>query len=139
MGSEFGFELTNAAVKWLSLKSAALLAIATSRRVSELHALSVSPQCLSWEPECKQVTLWPNPGLLPKVLSPQYVKKPIIISAFTDDHRSVLCPVTALQQYVEVTKAWRATDQLFIGTALTAHFLLGNTKGGVCYMQMIKN
>ncbi len=129
--------LTNAAVKWLSLKSAFLLAIATARRVSELHALSVSPQCLRWGPECKQVTLWPNPAFLPKVLSLQYVNKPIIISAFTDDHRSVLCPVRALRQYVGVTAAWRATDQLFVcygdhrkGTAVSkdrlSHWVTGN-------------
>ncbi len=62
--------LTDAAIKWLSLKSAFLLAIATARRVSELRALSVSPQCLRWGPECKQATLWPNPAFLPKVLSP---------------------------------------------------------------------
>ncbi len=54
----------------MSLKSAFLLAIATARRVSELRALSVSPQCLRWGPECKQATLWPNPAFLPKVLSP---------------------------------------------------------------------
>ncbi len=106
--------LMNAAIKWLSLKSAFLLAIATARCVSELHALSVSPQCLRWGPECKQATLWPNSVFLPKLLSPQYINKPIIISAFTDDCRSVLCPVRALQQYVEVTAAWRATDQLFV-------------------------
>ncbi len=106
--------LTDSAIKWLSLKSAFLLAIATARRVSELHALSVIPQCLRWGLECKQATRWPNPAFLPKVLSPQYVNKPIIISAFTDDRRSVLCPVRALRQYVEVTAAWRATDQLFV-------------------------
>ncbi len=43
-----------------------------------------------------------------------YVNKPIILSAFTDDRRSVLCPVRALWQYVEVTRGWRATDQLFV-------------------------
>ncbi len=89
--------LTDAAIKWLSLKLAFLLATATARRVSELHALSVSPQCLRWGPECKQATLWPNPAFLPNVLSQQYVNRPIIISAFTDDHRSVLCPVRALR------------------------------------------
>ncbi len=72
--------LMNAAIKWLSLKSAFLLAIATARCVSELHALSVSPQCLRWGPECKQATLWPNSVFLPKLLSPQYINKPIIIS-----------------------------------------------------------
>ncbi len=35
-------------IKWLSFKTAFLLAITTAKRVSELHALSVTAPCLRW-------------------------------------------------------------------------------------------
>ncbi len=54
-------------IRSLSMKTAFLLAITSARRVSELHALSVSSQCLRWGPEDSQVTLWPNPAFQPKV------------------------------------------------------------------------
>lgn len=55
--------------------------------VSCMHCQS-SHSVLWWVPECKQV--------------------------FTNNHRSVLCPVIPLRQYVQVTTAWRATDQWFV-------------------------
>lgn len=55
--------------------------------VSCMHCQS-SHSVLWWVPECKQV--------------------------FTNNHRSVLCPVIPLRQYVQVTTAWSATDQWFV-------------------------
>lgn len=55
-----------------------------------------------------------NLTFLPKVLSPQYINEPIVLSSITDECDSVLCPVRALRQYVEVIGAWRVTDQLFV-------------------------
>ncbi|XP_048033544.1 uncharacterized protein LOC125259710 isoform X2 [Megalobrama amblycephala] len=46
-------------IKWLSFKTAFLLAITTAKRVSELHALSVSGPCLHWS-SGSSVSLWPN-------------------------------------------------------------------------------
>lgn len=108
--------LEQAEIKWLSIKTAFLLAITSTKRVSELHALSVSAQCMRWGPEDSQVTLWPNPAFLPKVLSPQFANQPIVLAAFRpdDEPRSELCPVRALRQYVSQTAQWRKTDQLFI-------------------------
>ena len=40
--------LDQAPLKWLSAKVAFLLAIASAKPVSELHALSVSKQCIRW-------------------------------------------------------------------------------------------
>lgn len=108
--------LEQADIKWLSMKTAFLLAIVSAKRVSELHALSVSDHCLRWGPELDRVTLWPNPAFLPKVLSPQFVNQPLVLAAFqpTDESRRVLCPVRALHRYVSVTAQWRTTDQLFV-------------------------
>lgn len=97
--------LEQAEIKWLSIKTVFLLAITSTKRVSELHALSVSAQCMRWGPEDSQVTSWPNPAFLPKVLSPQFANQPIVLAAFrTDDEaRSELCPVRTLRQYVSQT------------------------------------
>lgn len=57
--------LEQAEIKWLSIKTGFLLAITSAQRVGELHALSVSTQCMRCGPDNEQVTLWPNPGFLP--------------------------------------------------------------------------
>ena len=38
-------------LKWLSMKTAFLLAMASAKRVGELHALSISRECLHWSPD----------------------------------------------------------------------------------------
>ena len=55
-----------AELRWLSAKTAFLLAITSAKRVGELHALSVSQMCLRWYPDGSGVTLLPNPSFLPK-------------------------------------------------------------------------
>lgn len=104
-------------IKWLSMKTAFLIAIASAKRVGELHALSVSPQCLQWGPDLSHVTLWPNPTFLPKVLGSDFVNKPLTLPSFSSSDTALntsLCPVRALRQYVTATSAWRTTDQLFV-------------------------
>ncbi len=50
-----------------------MLALASAKRVSELHALSVSELCMRWLPDDSGVVLRPNPSFLPKVLLPQFI------------------------------------------------------------------
>ncbi len=93
------------------------MAISSAKRVSELNALSVAPQCLQWGPEESKVTLWPNPVFLPKVLSSNYVNTPVILPAFHSvdlQMHQELCPVRSLHVYVDRTTPWRTTDQLFV-------------------------
>lgn len=108
--------LEQADIKSLSMKTAFLLAITSTRRVGELHALSMSPQCLRWGPEYNQVTLWPNPVFQPKVLSDRFVNQTIQLAAFNHEEASqtAMCPVRALRQYVLKTASWCTTDQLFV-------------------------
>ncbi|XDV25256.1 hypothetical protein PO909_029202 [Leuciscus waleckii] len=107
--------LDQADIKSLSMKTAFLLAITSTRRVGELHALSVSPQCLRWGPEYNQATLWPNPAFRPKVLSDRFVNQPIQLAAFNQEaSQTAVCPVRALRKYVLKTASWRTTDQLFV-------------------------
>ena len=55
--------LGGADLKWLSMKTALLLAVTSARRVSELHALSVHGDCCRFSPDGSSVVLRPNPAL----------------------------------------------------------------------------
>ncbi|XP_074544636.1 uncharacterized protein LOC141804209 [Halichoeres trimaculatus] len=105
--------LAQAGLKWLSLKTAFLLAISSAKRVSELHALSVSGSCLRWSSDGSGVILWPNAAFLPKVLSRAHLNQPIRLARFdppsgeTEDEPELLCPVRALRVYTAATAGLR--------------------------------
>ena len=106
-------------LKWLSYKTAFLLAITSAKRVGEIHALSVSPSCLRWNSDESGVILWPNTAFLPKVLSTAHLNQPIRLAQFVprpeDTGRtSLLCPVRALRFYIKATEHLRRSDQLFV-------------------------
>lgn len=112
--------LRQAELKWLSCKTAFLLAIVSAKRVGELHALSVSQSCLKWAPDGSGVTLWPNTAFVPKVLSHSQCNQPLRLARFqstaegTEDRAKLLCPVRALEAYIAATTAVRQSDQLFV-------------------------
>ncbi len=59
------FELLGGAdLRWLSIKTAFLLAVTSARRVSELHALSVHDDCCRFSLDGSSVVLRPNPAFL---------------------------------------------------------------------------
>ena len=61
------FELIGEAeFRWLSAKTAYLLAITLAKRVGELHTQTVSQMCMRWYTDGSLVTLLPNPSFLPK-------------------------------------------------------------------------
>ncbi|KAK0153145.1 hypothetical protein N1851_005162 [Merluccius polli] len=109
-------------LKWLSLKTALLLAVCSARRIGELHALSVHRECCRLLPGNAGVVLRPNPAFLPKVLSDANLNQTIELSPLpptleedgTGYRASALCPVRALLCYMERTSSVRKTDQLFV-------------------------
>ena len=122
--------MAQAELKWLSYKTAFLLAITSAKRVSELHALSTSDTCLRWNPDGSGVTLWPNTAFLPKVLATAHLNQPIRLAQFnpppgeqTDQLK--LCPVRALRSYLGATTRIRRSEQLFLchGGANKGHAL----------------
>lgn len=112
--------LAQADLRWVSLKTAFLLAITSAKRVSELHALSVSASCLRWNPDGSGVTLLPNTAFLPKVLSRFHCNQPINLVQFVPppgeggQGSELLCPVRSLRAYVAATAGIRKSDQLFL-------------------------
>ncbi|XP_049901735.1 uncharacterized protein LOC126391201 [Epinephelus moara] len=108
-------------LKWLSVKSALLLALAMAKRVGELHALSVHEDLCRFLPEGGGVVLRPNPAFLPKVLSASQPGQEVVLwslySAPTQEGErgySLVCPVRALRVYLHRTRVHRQTDQLFV-------------------------
>ncbi len=53
--------------KFLSVKTLLLLALASIKRVGDLHAFSVDDSCLQFGPADSQIILRPWPGYVPKV------------------------------------------------------------------------
>ena len=108
--------------KAMSLKTALLLALASTKRVSEPQALSVHPSCLQFAPGDCRVSLRPNPPFMPKVIKPCI---PLELTAFRpppfdspeQQRLHALCPVRALRIYVDRTAAFRQSDQLFVSWA----------------------
>ena len=103
--------LAQVELKWVSTKTAFLLAIASAKHIGELHALSVSDSCLRWNSDGSGVTLWPNPAFLPKVLSSSNLNRPVRLAQFVasegEDRFKLLCPVRALRAYVAATAGIR--------------------------------
>ncbi|XP_056093378.1 uncharacterized protein LOC130072339 [Rhinichthys klamathensis goyatoka] len=123
--SQHPFEpLGSISLKLLSFKTALLLALASAKRVSELHALSVHPSCTKFSLSGDKVSLKPNPAFMPKCF-PAFTSEVLELSAFhpppftslEDQRLNALCPVRALQAYMTRTSAFRKSDQLFVSWA----------------------
>ncbi len=61
--------LTSVGLKELSLKTTLLLALASAKRIGDLHAFSVDSDCIRFGPGDCSVTLRPRMGYVPKSLS----------------------------------------------------------------------
>ena len=107
-------------LKILSLKTVLLVALTTTKRVSDIGALSVAPECMRFRGDGGKVWLKPNVKFLPKTL--RIVDTPTELAAFhpppfeTEEDRRLngLCPVRAMRLYKQRTQAVRSTNQLFI-------------------------
>ncbi|XP_053351317.1 uncharacterized protein LOC128520900 [Clarias gariepinus] len=109
-------------MKILSYKTALLLALASAKRVGDLHALSVHPSCTQFAANGLKVTLQPNAAYVPKIVSTDYSSMVFDLFSFfpppfaSDEQRKLhnLCPVRALRVYMDRTVDMHLCDQLFI-------------------------
>ena len=110
--------LQNISLRNLTYKTAFLVAIASARRLGELHALDVTPQFASISPN--RVVLRTNAKFLPKNPSVQNILHPFEATAFGPDVADArgtsraLCVCRALTEYVRRTRQVRQVDQLFV-------------------------
>ncbi len=104
--------------KFLSMKTLLLLALASIKRVGDLHAFSVDDSCLQFGPADSQIILRPRPGYVPKVPTTPFRDQVVILQALppeeADPALALLCPVRALRPYVDRTQSFRTSDQLFV-------------------------
>ena len=104
-------------LKFLSYKCCFLLALASGRSRSEVHAFSTSNSCLRFSRDKSSVTLLMDPAFLGKNQIPDKGAEPIYISALPQDSGSVsLCPVRILSIYLTRTASLRSSTnkRLFI-------------------------
>ena len=101
-----------------SVKTAFLLALATAKRRSELHAFSIEEGSLRFGRD--SVTLRLEPGFLPKTQVPSKLPEPITVPSLDqacgpDDEDRLLCPVRALKFYIKKSAGSRLSrKRLFI-------------------------
>ncbi|KAK6171835.1 hypothetical protein SNE40_018260 [Patella caerulea] len=109
--------LSSSELKFLTWKTAFLVALASASRVGELHALSVDPS--NFRKERSGIRLLPNINFLAKTQRIGKTWTPIYIPKFnnmaSDPKDLLLCPCRALDAYIDHTKNLRSNEsQLFI-------------------------
>ena len=109
--------LESADLKVLSLKAVLLVALTTAKRVSDLHALSISAECLRFSDDGGTVWLKPNPAFRTKTLVVPDL--PVELKVFRPADRALrgLCPVRALRLYIQKTTVPRRSSHLFVSYA----------------------
>ncbi|KAL5008232.1 hypothetical protein ScPMuIL_013813 [Solemya velum] len=91
-------------------------ALASGRRRSEIHALSISDSCLRFTRNRSSVTLLTDPAFLGKNQIPDKGATHIVIPALPDNSDSLaLCPVRILTAYLSISSTIRSGNtRLFI-------------------------
>ena len=69
-------------LKWLSVKTALLLALTSAKRVSDLCALSIQSGCLTITGDRARAVLRPNPAFVPEVIGSSYSSQVFELRAF---------------------------------------------------------
>ncbi len=110
--------LLSVELKFLSMKTLLLTALASIKRVGDLQAFSVDESCLEFGPADSSATLRPRPGYVPKVPTTPFRDQVVNLQALpleeADPALALLCPVRALRQYVDRTQSFRTSEQLFV-------------------------
>ncbi len=110
--------LQSVELKFLSMKTLLLTALASIKRVGDLQAFSVDDSCLEFGPADSSATLRPRPGYVPKVPTTPFWDQVVNLQSLpleeADPTLALLCPVRALRQYTDRTQSFRTSEQLFV-------------------------
>ncbi len=102
----------------LSAKTALLTTLTSIKKVGDLQEFSVSEECLVFGPVYSHVVLRPWPGHMPKVPTTSFCDQVVNLQALpseeADPALALLCPVGALRIYVDRTRSFRSSKQLFV-------------------------
>lgn len=120
--------LEKADIKYVTLKTVFLVAVASGRRVSEIHALSADSHHLRWECNGKGVRLLTNLQFVAKNEAPKYPGRDIFLASFdqfiSSPEEGLMCPCRALSVYLKKTKPVRNLESRLFLT-----FKKGSTHG----------
>ncbi|CAM4684078.1 unnamed protein product [Leuciscus chuanchicus] len=94
-------------LKFLSIKTALLVELASIKRVVDLQAFSVDEACLEFGPANSHVILRPRPGYVTKVPTTPFRDQFVNLQALPLEE-------AALRAYVDRTQCFRTSDQLFV-------------------------
>ena len=123
----------------LTLKTVFLLALATARRVSEIHALSMDSGYLRFNQSDGSVSLRTQPGFLAKNQLPSVCPDDILVQNLSktvkwNDFNRLLCPVRALKRYLKVTEPIRLNrKRLFLPLKGNHDITKGSISGWITY------
>ncbi len=110
--------LDSVKLKFLLAKTALLTVLTSIIRVGDLQAFSVSEKCLVFGPAYSHVLLRPRPGYVPKVPTTPFRDRVVNLQALpseeADPALALLCPIRALRIYVDRTRSFRSSEQLFV-------------------------
>ncbi len=110
--------LQSVELKFLSMKTLLLTAIASIKRVMDLQAFSVDESCLEFGPADSSATLRPRPGYVPKVPTTPFRDQVVNLQALPLEEAglalALLCPVRALRQYKYRTQSFGNSEQIFV-------------------------
>ncbi|MEW8547328.1 MAG: hypothetical protein AB2693_27790 [Candidatus Thiodiazotropha sp.] len=124
---------------FLTLKTVFLVAMATARRVSEIHALSMDPGYLRFNQSDGSVSLRTQPGFLAKNQIPSVCPEAILVPNLArtvkrKDFNRLLCPVRALKRYLKVTEPIRKNrKRLFLPLKGNHDISKGSISGWIAY------
>ena len=110
-------------LRLLSLKTALLVALVSAKRVSDIHAFSVSEECTRFSTDGTRVVLTTNVAFVPKnqlrTAEPVDLREfcPPPFASAEEEKRHKLCPVRVIRTYVDRTKQHRKTLQMFVSWA----------------------
>ncbi len=110
--------LDSVELKFLSAKTALLTALTSIKKVGDLQAFSVSEECLVFGPVYSHVVLRPRPGYVPNVPTTTFCDQVVNLQALPSEEAdpafALLCPVRAFCLYVDRTRSFRSSEQLFV-------------------------
>ncbi|KAL0187611.1 hypothetical protein M9458_014710, partial [Cirrhinus mrigala] len=106
--------------RFLTIKTALLLALTSLKWVGDLQALLVALSHLDFDPGMAKAFLYPRVVYVPKV--PTATPQPVVLQAFCpapfrepdQQKHNFMCPVCALDAYVHRAALWRKSDQLLV-------------------------
>ncbi|XP_063442143.1 uncharacterized protein LOC134722452 [Mytilus trossulus] len=108
--------LEEAELKYLTLKTVFLMALASAARVSEIHSFTINDK--HFRKEQRGIRLLPNMQFLAKTQTLNKPWEPVFIPKFenyaTDPKDLLLCPCRALLAYIKRTEVLRKSQRLFV-------------------------